>query len=262
MNNRDAAGAKRVAVITGASAGIGAATAVRLAEEGFTLLLGARRIERLNEIVEKTGAQALPLDITVPESVAEFVDALDQVNVLVNNAGLALGAETISEFNEEHARTMWETNVQGLLRVTRALLPKIEASGDGHIVNIGSVGGYEVYPGAGAYTATKHAVRAISQTLRLELLGKQIRVTEVSPGVVKTEFQSVRYGGETTQAQSVYEGYQPLTPEDVADCIAWAITRPRHVNIDLIMVKPTAQAQARIIHREFPNRTNKDEGGR
>jgi NADP-dependent 3-hydroxy acid dehydrogenase YdfG len=241
--------AKKVAVITGASAGIGAATAFRLSKEGFDLLLGARRSERLERIVDETGAKALPLDVTVAESVAEFAAVPERVDVLVNNAGLALGEETISQFNEDHARTMWETNVQGLLRITQALLPKLEASGSGHIVNIGSVGGYEVYPGAAPYTATKHAVRAISQTLRLELLGKPIRVTEVSPGVVKTEFQSVRHGGETARARGVYEGFQPLAPEDVADCIAWAVTRPVHVNIDSIIVKPTAQAQARIIHR-------------
>lgn len=241
----------RVAVITGASSGIGAATADALAKEGFELILGARRIDRLDEVARRTGGRALQLDVTDPSSVKAFSAALpSRTSVLVNNAGLASGRDRIEDLSEADARVMWETNVQGLLRVTKALIPLLERSGAGHIVNIGSTAGLEAYPGGGGYTATKHAVRVITQTLRLELVGRPIRVTEVDPGAVDTEFSMVRFKGDASKAAKVYEGYVALTAEDVADCVAWAVTRPPHVNIDQIVVKPAAQATTTVIARD------------
>jgi NADP-dependent 3-hydroxy acid dehydrogenase YdfG len=169
---------------------------------------------------------------------------------LVNNAGLASGLQHVAEIEDERVETMWETNVMGLLRVTRALLPDLEESGDGHIVNVGSIAGFETYRGGAGYTASKHAVRAITRTLRLELVGRPVRVTEVAPGHVATEFALVRFEGDERKAAATYEGFTPLAPEDVADCIAWAVTRPTNVNVDEIVVRARAQASATVIARE------------
>ncbi len=240
----------KTAVVTGASSGIGAATAIRLAAEGFHVVLGARRVDRLEDLVQRCGGQALFLDVTDGESVARFAGAVEGVDVLVNNTGMAAGLTPVSELSEDAATTMWETNVMGLLRVTQALLGRIEASGEGHVVNVGSTAGFETYPGGGGYTASKHAVRAITQTLRKELLGKPVRITEIAPGLVETEFSMVRFGGDRRRADKVYEGITPLTAEDVADCIVWAVTRPPHVNVDEIVVRPLAQATATMVARE------------
>lgn len=238
-----------VAVITGASAGIGAAAALRLSQDGFDVILGARRLDRLRDVAERSNGLALALDVTDANSVAEFAAAIEAADVLVNNAGLASGLEAVSELSDENARLMWETNVLGVIRVTRALLPRLEASGGGHIVNIGSTAGSETYRGGGGYTSSKHALRAITRTLRQELLGKAVRVTEISPGLVETEFSVVRFGGDRERAKKPYEGLVPLTAEDVADCIAWAVGRPAHVNIDEIVIRPIAQASSTMIHR-------------
>ncbi len=239
-----------VAVITGASAGIGAATAMRLAHEGFEVFLGARRLDKLKEVANRCDGHAFALDVTDPRSIGQFAGAIESFNVLVNNAGLASGLESMAELSDENAQLMWETNVLGVMRVTRAFLPKLEASGSGHIVNVSSTSGFETYPRGGGYTATKHALRALTRTLRLELLGKPIRVTEVSPGLVETEFSLVRFRGDKERAKRPYEGMHPLTADDVADCIAWAVTRPEHVNVDEIVVRPRAQATSMVIHRE------------
>jgi NADP-dependent 3-hydroxy acid dehydrogenase YdfG len=241
----------KTAVVTGASSGIGAATAVRLARVGFHVVIGARRADRLAEIAESIGdaATAVPLDVTDTRSVEAFAAAVPQCNVLVNNAGGALGLDPVAQADEEQWRWMYDANVLGTMRVTRALLPKIEASGDGHIVNIGSVAAIEVYDGGAGYTAAKHGLAAVTQTLRLELVGKPIRITEVDPGLVETEFSLVRFGGDGEAAKRPYVGMTPLTADDVADCIEWAVTRPPHVNIDQIVVKPTAQATAQRVHR-------------
>ena len=241
--------ARRVAVITGASSGIGAATAIRLSKDGFDVVLGARRLEKLEEVAERSGGRALQLDVTDAASVSAFAEAIDRVDLLVNNAGLALGRDHIADLSEEDAETMWQTNVLGLLRVTRALLPKLRASGDGHIINLGSIAGIEPYPAGGGYTATKHAVHAISRTLRLELVGEPMRITEVLPGLVETEFSMVRFKNDAEKAAQTYEGIDPLTADDIADCISWAATRPPHVNIDEILVRPRAQAAATVIAR-------------
>jgi NADP-dependent 3-hydroxy acid dehydrogenase YdfG len=238
-----------IAVITGASSGIGAASARRLAKEGYDVVLGARRKDRLEEIASETGGRALELDVRDPGSVAAFAGAVDRVDVLVNNAGMASGLTPLRDMEDERAEVMWETNVLGLLRVTRALLDKIESSGGGHIVNVGSIAGFETYKGGGGYTATKHAVRAITRTLRLELLGKPVRVTEVAPGLVETEFSMVRFDGDAEKAKKTYAGLTPLSADDIADCIVWAVTRPPHVNVDEIVVRPLDQATVDHVNR-------------
>jgi len=244
LNEKD-----RIALVTGASSGIGAATVRSLAGAGFEVVGAARRLERVEEVVRDVGGRALRLDVTDPDSVAELAEALPEVSVLVNNAGGALGLEPIADADERHWGGMYETNVMGVMRVTKALLPALEQSGDGHIVVMGSVAGIEVYPGGGGYTAAKHAAHALAQTLRLELLGKPIRVTEIAPGLVETEFSVVRFGGDREKADAVYEGLTPLTGEDVADAIAWVVTRPPHVDVDYLSIKPTDQATARDVHR-------------
>ncbi|HEX7182390.1 MAG TPA: SDR family NAD(P)-dependent oxidoreductase [Thermoanaerobaculia bacterium] len=242
----------KIAVITGASAGIGAATATALARAGFRVFLGARRLDRLREVAASIGesATALPLDVTDEGSVASFVNGLPPVlHLLVNNAGAAFGLDRIETASDDSWKAMWEINVLGVLRTTRALLPALEASGDGHVVNVGSTSGFETYAGGAGYTGTKHAVRAFTRTLRMELLGRPVRVTEVNPGLVETEFSLVRFAGDAERAKSVYQGLDPLTPEDIAECVVWAATRPSHVNVDEIVVRPRDQATATLVHR-------------
>jgi NADP-dependent 3-hydroxy acid dehydrogenase YdfG len=240
---------RRVAVVTGASSGIGAATLRSLAAAGFEVVGAARRIERVEEIVREVDGRALRLDVTDPESVGRVAEALPDVSVLVNNAGGALGLEPVAEADEEKWRQMYETNVLGVVRMTKALLPALERSGNGHIVIVGSVAGVEVYPSGGGYTAAKHAANAVARTLRLELLGKPVRVSEVAPGMVRTEFSLVRFQGDREKADAVYEGMTPLSGEDVADAIAYVVTRPPHVDVDYVSIKPTDQATARDVHR-------------
>jgi NADP-dependent 3-hydroxy acid dehydrogenase YdfG len=239
----------RTALVTGASSGIGAATVRSLAAAGFEVVAAARRLERVEQVAGEVGGRALRLDVTDPASVAEVAEAVPELSVLVNNAGGALGLEPVAEADEEHWREMYEANVMGVMRMTKALLPKLERSGNGHVVVVGSVAGVEVYPGGGGYTAAKHAAHAITKTLRLELLGRPIRVTEVAPGMVETEFSLVRFGGDRAKADAVYEGTTPLTGEDVADAITYVVTRPPHVDVDYVSIKPTDQATARDVHR-------------
>jgi NADP-dependent 3-hydroxy acid dehydrogenase YdfG len=239
-----------IAVVTGASAGIGAATARALAREGFTVVVGARRLDRLEEVAAEIGAKAIALDVTNQGSVDQFAAQLPEVQVLVNNAGGAKGRETVAEAAVEHWRWMMEVNYLGSVRVTRALLPSLERSGAGHVVFLGSIAGFETYPGGAGYTAAKHAERALAKTLRLELLGRSVRVTEIAPGLVGgTEFSLVRFGGDRERAASVYRGLDPLLPEDVAECVAFAVTRPAHVNVDEIVLRPRDQATARDLFR-------------
>ena len=245
----------KVAVVTGASAGIGAATAAALAGAGFRVVLGARRLDRLRAVAAPLGGEAWSLDVTDPASVEAFAARVPVVHLLVNNAGGALGVDPIAAAVDERWRTMFETNVLGVVRMTRALLPKLEASGDGHLINVGSIAGFEVYAGGAGYTAAKHGLAAVTRTLRLELLGRPVRVTEVAPGLVETEFSLVRFEGDADRARQVYAGMTPLTAEDVADCVVWAATRPPHVNVDLLVVRPRDQATATAVHRRA-------EGGR
>ena len=241
---------RRIAVVTGASSGIGAATAQALHDAGFDLVLGARRLAKTREVGDPLGARSMELDVTDAASVLRFCAEVPEVHVLVNNAGGALGLDPVAQAKDEDWVQMYESNVLGLMRMTRALLPKLEASGNGHIVNIGSIAGREAYPGGAGYNAVKFAVRAITQVMRLELVGKPIRITEVAPGMVETEFSVVRFKGDEQRASKVYAGLQPLVAEDVADCIQWAVTRPPHVNIDEIVVKPVAQASATVAARK------------
>ncbi len=247
-------GPERVAVVTGASSGIGEATARGLAREGFTLVLGARREDRLAEVARELDGFALPLDVRDLTSIETFVRAVEAkypaVEILINNAGLAAGLQPLAEGNDDDWVQMMETNVLGLLRVTRAILPLLRRAPRAHIVNLGSVAGFEVYPGGVGYTASKHAVRAVTRTLRLELVGEPIRVSEIEPGMVETEFSLVRFKGDQQRAAAVYQGMKPLTGADVADCIVWAVTRPPHVNIDEMVVRPLAQATTRDVARK------------
>ncbi|WP_444949023.1 SDR family oxidoreductase [Micromonospora ureilytica] len=249
-----------VAIVTGASSGIGAATARRLAAEGFHVLAAARRAERLTGLVAEitaAGGQATAVtcDITSDESVAGLADAAAQapgpVTLLVNNAGGARGLDPVESGSIADWQWMYDVNVLGTLRVTQALLPALEASGSGTIVVVSSTAGLTVYEGGGGYTAAKHAQTAIAGTLRLELCGRPLRVIEIDPGMVKTdEFGLVRFEGDAERAAAVYAGVPgPLVAEDVADCIAWCATRPEHVNIDRLVVRPRAQAAQHKVHR-------------
>ena len=246
----------RIAVVTGASAGIGAATARALAADGWHVVAGARRTERIEALAEEIGGTALGLDVTDPASVDAFVDAVaGQVgtagcHLLVNNAGGALGVEPLAEAVDEKWATMFETNVLGLMRMTRGLLPHLIASGDGHIVNVTSIAALQGYPGGSGYNAAKFAAHGVTQSLRHELLGQPVRVTEILPGMVETEFSVVRLDGDAERAAQVYAGLEPLTGGDVAECIRWAVSLPSHVNIDSIVIKPRAQADAFRTHRE------------
>ena len=247
-------GPDRIAVVTGASSGIGEATARRLREAGFFVVLGARREDRLMAVARELGGRGLVLDVRDPASIDSFTAAIaaeySQVEILVNNAGLAAGLQPLAEGNDDDWVQMMETNVLGLLRVTRAMLPLLRRAPRAHIVNLGSVAGFEVYPGGVGYTASKHAVRAITKTLRLELMGEPIRVTEIEPGMVETEFSLVRFKGDQGRASNVYKGMQPLTGADIADCIVWVVTRPPHVNVDEMVVRPIAQATVRDVARK------------
>jgi NADP-dependent 3-hydroxy acid dehydrogenase YdfG len=240
----------RTAVVTGASSGIGAATARALAGAGFEVVCAARRLERCERLAEEIGGRALRLDVTDPDSVAALAEAVPEAAVLVNNAGGALGLEPVAEADEESWRAMYESNVMGVMRVTKALLPALERSGNGFIVVVGSVAGVEVYPGGGGYTAAKHAAHAVAETLRQELLDRPVRVSEVAPGLVETEFSLVRFGGDEEKAAKPYEGLTPLSATDVAELIAFVVSRPPHVDVDYVSIKPTAQATATMTHRE------------
>jgi NADP-dependent 3-hydroxy acid dehydrogenase YdfG len=250
----------KTAVVTGGSSGFGAAIARRLAGEGFRVIVGARRLPLLEALAVEIGGLALPLDVTDAASVAAFAEGVRReapaLHLLVNNAGGAHGMETVAEAVDEKWETMFETNVLGVLRVTRALLPLLLASGDGHVVDIGSTAGFETYPGGAGYTASKHGLRAVVHTLRLELLGKPIRVTEVSPGLVETEFSLVRFAGDTERARKVYEGMEPLTPGDIAECVRWVCSLPSRLDIDEIVVRPRDQARATLVHRRRPAGAN------
>jgi NADP-dependent 3-hydroxy acid dehydrogenase YdfG len=239
----------RTAVVTGASSGIGAATATRLAAEGFDVVIGARRVDRLRAIAEPIGATALELDVTDDGSVARFCDAVGECSVLVNNAGGAFGLDRIEQASIEDWQRMYDTNVLGTVRVTKALLGTLRASGDGHVVVIGSIAAMDPYPGGAGYNAAKYGERAFAQVLRQELLGEPIRVTEIDPGMVETEFSTVRFGGDETRAAKVYEGMTPLSAEDVADAVAWSVTRPSHVNVDQLVLMARDQYGARTVHR-------------
>jgi NADP-dependent 3-hydroxy acid dehydrogenase YdfG len=250
-DRRPLPGAGRTAVVTGASSGIGAATATRLAAEGFDVVVGARRLDRLESLASSIGARALPLDVTDPGSVEAFAAALDRVDVLVNNAGGSFDAAPVAEADLDSWARTYDVNVLGTVRLTKALLPALRASGGGDVVFVSSTAALVSYEGGASYTAAKHGVHTLAETLRLELNGEPVRVVEIAPGMVRTEEFSLNRLGSAEQADAVYRGVrEPLVADDIADCIAWTVTRPHHVNIDLLVVRPVAQAAQHKVARE------------
>jgi 3-hydroxy acid dehydrogenase/malonic semialdehyde reductase len=238
----------KTAVVTGASSGIGGATALALAREGARVVGGARRVERIQAPV-----LAFEVDVTSPESCEAFVSAavteLGGIDVLVNGAGLALGREPFDDSTEEDERTVLETNVNGLIRMTRLALPHIRD--DGYIVNLGSIAGRQAYERGSLYVTSKFAVRGFTYALREDLLGRPIHITTVDPGLVETDFSRVRFRGDEEAARKVYQGVEAMTPEDIAECVLFAVTRPRHVNVDELVVKALAQSSGgRILRTE------------
>ena len=246
-----------VAVVTGASSGIGAATASKLAQAGYRVVLAARRADRIQAQVTQIRAaggqaDATVLDVTDRPTVDAWAARLDRCDVLVNNAGGAFGADPVAVGDPAEWQAMFDVNVLGTLHVTQALLPMLIASGDGTIVIMSSTAGFTAYEGGGGYVAAKHAEHAIAGTLRLELYDQPVRVIEIAPGMVRTdEFAVKRYRGDETQAAAVYAGVpEPLTADDVADTVAWAVTRPSHVNVDLLVLRPRAQAAQHKVYRQ------------
>lgn len=248
----------KIILITGASSGIGQACARLFAAQGAKLILSARREERLQALQQELKAQydteslLLPLDVRqraqVQQQLANLPSAWQDIDVLINNAGLALDTLTLAEGIEEHWDTMIDTNIKGLLYVTKAVLPAMLARNQGHIVNIGSIAGHEYYPNGNVYAATKHAVHALSKSMRLDMQGSAVRVTEIAPGAVETEFSIVRWN-DSKKADDFYKDFQPLLAEDIADTILFSITRPAHVNIEQLLVMPTVQASANHLFR-------------
>jgi len=240
-----------VAVVTGASSGIGAATARRLAAVGFHVVLGARRTERIEDLAREIGGSAHILDVTDPDSVDAFCSAVPVARVLVNNAGGAVGMDPVATADVGDWAQMYDVNVLGAVRMTQSLLPALVASGRGDVVLVGSTAGLVNYEGGGGYTSAKHGTHSLAETLRLELCGQPVRVMVVAPGMVKTEeFSLTRFGGDSAAADAVYAGVsEPLVAEDIADCIEWMVTRPHHVNVDLLVVRPLAQAAQHKVHR-------------
>ena len=247
----------RIALVTGASSGIGAATAVQLAEAGYRVVLTARRADRLadvaRQITENGGhAEARELDVTDRAAVDALAAELDRCDVVVANAGGAIGADTVAAGSADDWLAMYQVNVLGALHTVQALLPKLIASGDGTIVLMSSTAGFVAYEGGGGYVAAKHGTHALAATLRLELCGEPVRVIEIAPGMVRTdEFALNRYHGDAGQAAAIYAGVaEPLTASDVADAVVWAVTRPAHFNVDLMVIRPRAQAAQHKVYRE------------
>ncbi|MFI2752798.1 SDR family NAD(P)-dependent oxidoreductase [Cellulomonas sp. P22] len=235
----------RRAVVTGASSGIGAATVRRLRTDGWDVLATARRADRLAELAAETGAEAFAADVTDADDVARLaahVQATGGLDALVNNAGGAFGLDPVADADVEQWRAMYEINVLGTLRVTQALLPALRERGEADVVVVTSTAAHGAYEGGAGYTGAKHAERMLATTLRWELVGEPLRVIEIAPGAVETDFSLVRFDGDAERAAAVYAGYQPLVADDIADTISWALSRPPHVNVDLLVVRPRAQA--------------------
>lgn len=249
-----------IAFITGASSGIGEACADMFARNGYDLILNARRTERLEKLKDHLENEypikilLLPFDIRDKQKVESSIASLDanwkNIDVLVNNAGLAMGLSKFFEGNTDHWDTMIDTNIKGLLYVSRQVAPLMIANGNGHIVNIGSIAGKEVYDNGNVYCSTKHAVDALNRSMRIELSAKNVRVTAVNPGAVETEFSLVRFEGDAGRAKQVYQGFENLLAADIADAVYWAASRPQHVNINDIIIMPTTQPMAGLIHRK------------
>lgn len=249
----------RIAMVTGATSGIGKATALRLAQEGYNVIINGRRAERLEAVAKEVESKGVKcyfntLDVRDQSSVDQFIADLPaewkSIDVLVNNAGLAAGKGTIQEGSLDHWERMIDTNLKGLLYVSRAVIPGMIARNGGHIINIGSIAGKEVYPGGNVYNASKHGVDALTRAMRIDLIEHNIRVSQVAPGMVETEFSVVRFDGDQEKADAVYQGFDPLLAEDIADAVAYQVTRPAHVNIADILILPTAQASATVVAKK------------
>lgn len=246
----------KTVLVTGASSGIGEACARRFASAGSRLVLAARRIERLATLSEKldTETHLVQLDVRNREAVEKAIEDLpagwQAIDILVNNAGLSRGLDKLHEANPAGWEEMIDTNVKGLLYVSRAVVPLMVKRGSGHVINIGSIAGHEVYPGGNVYCATKHAVAAITKGMRLDLVDTPIRVSTVDPGLVETEFSKVRFYGDERRARQVYAGYKPLSGDDIADAVVWIASRPDHVQVAQIMILPTAQASSTVTHKK------------
>ncbi len=246
----------KIALITGASSGIGQACARKFAEQGSKLILAARRIERLEKLQKslKTDSLIIELDLQDRKAVSEFIESLPDewkdIDILVNNAGLGRGLEKLHEGNINGWEEMIDTNIKGLLYISRAVIPGMVKRKKGHIINIGSIAGHQVYPGGNVYCATKHAVNALTQGMRLDLVDTPIRVSTVDPGLVETEFSIVRFYGDKERANNTYKGYKPLEGADVADAVIWIASRPAHVQIAEVTIFPTAQASAMVTHKK------------
>ncbi len=248
-----------VVCITGASAGIGLACARAFAHHGSRLLLCARRVDRLHSLAEElkqshgTGSHVFPLDVRTPAAVERAFAALPPdwkaIDILVNNAGLSRGLDRVQEGKIQDWEEMIDTNIKGLLYVTRQVLPGMVARGKGHVLNLGSIAGHQVYPGGNVYCATKSAVNALSHAMRMDLLGTGVRVCSIEPGLVETEFSEVRFRGDKERAAAVYRNTRPLKPEDVAEVAVFAALRPPHVDISEIIIMPTDQASVHHVHR-------------
>jgi NADP-dependent 3-hydroxy acid dehydrogenase YdfG len=245
-------GPRPVAVVTGASSGIGASSAELLVGAGWDVIVGARRVPPLARLAGTLGdaVTALALDVTDQQSVDDFVAQVPSCRLVVHCAGGAIGMTSIAAADLTEWQTMYDTNVLGVLRLTRALLPKLIASGDGHVIVIGSVAAFEPYAGGAGYNAAKAAVSSLCDVLRIESLGQPLRVSEIDPGMVETEFSVVRFRGDTEKAAAVYAGMKPLTAEDVAQTVVWVASRPSHVDIDRLVMRPRAQARVNLVHRD------------
>ena len=246
----------RIVLITGASSGIGAACARKFAACGARLILVARRKERLEQLAADLGVEVhlLSLDLrdrsAVDQGLAELPREWQEIDVLVNNAGLSRGLDKLHEGDIDGWEEMIDTNIKGLLYVSRTIIPQMVQRGRGHIINIGSIAGHEVYPGGNVYCATKHAVDALTKGMRIDLVDTPLRVSTVDPGLVETEFSLVRFHGDTERAARTYQGYQPLTGDDIAETVVWIADRPPHVQIAGVIIFPTAQASAGVVHKD------------
>ncbi len=246
----------RTVLITGASAGIGAACARKFAEAGARLILAARRLDRLTKLSTDLTCEAhlIELDITdrsaVEAAISGLPESFREIDILVNNAGLARGQDKLHEGDIDVWEEMIDTNIKGLLYLSRAVIPGMVERRRGHVINIGSIAGHEVYPGGNVYCATKHAVDALTKGMRIDLVDTPVRVSTVDPGLVETEFSLVRFDGDSERAAQTYQGYQPLTGDDVADAVVWIADRPAHVQIGELIILPTAQASAMVLHKE------------
>lgn len=250
----------KTALITGATSGIGKALSYSLAKQGVSLVLTGRRVQRLKEIKQelekkyKIKVLTLTFDISKKEETLKVLNknktALSKVDYLINNAGGAHGSDPFDKATLEDFETMIDTNIKGLIYITHFMVPFFKKNGQGHIINLGSVAGKWVYPNGSVYCATKHAVRVISEGLRIDLNGTNIRVSDIEPGMVETEFSLVRFKNDKAKAKKIYEGMKPLSPEDIAECIAWTLSRPAHINISEMVIFPTDQASVHLVHRK------------